>query len=849
MKKMKMFLTVVLFYANLAVAGELKIAELQLENVIKLESQSIKPSETANLAIPALPAIPGKVIVLHFFAVSKSEKFAGCNYNASLEINGIKLGRYTTGGDERLVGRDPEFEFIGYDDQYKGRSFPVFSGHLLQTLFAPDFITGNNGTIDKLGAVFIMDISDIARGVDGNFLKIKNENNSCFLLVGNIEIGWIDKNLLPGQKEEVPRRSMISDKITLKGITLGQAKGGGFSVKITNDTELLVETAIGMDNKIVSSLIADDNSSPLDVNVSKEKIGTIGYHITASWPNVTMDRTVKICNDLVYWNERWTNKTNKKIGVPFRHRLFLKGHAARVLLSGNPDVSTIENAAANPTVFLESKIRSGYGVGVTAENDWLRLLMWLRTKGGIGEIYSETLALDAGKSIDFEFTITPVRDSGGYWTFINNLRDRWGVNNYCMKCPVFFEYAQAADCNSKEEMIRKSLGHLGPVYITKTPWINGEECSIITSGLYPKLPSGATPAPGKCPDLDVNEFLTFRYLEGSWQRQAIVNKTIHRICPQVKVLQMTHPAMEVVYKPLQSKWPWAADVIQSREGLPFESATYSVAWLQDYVNKDWGILYYSPKPSSKYESFLLNNIRRNMDEYGFDGIYSDEFSWESYRQGYSRYDYSYWDGYSADLDQQGNIIKLKADNAFVTAEYQWKLIHEVLGRDKFFLCNSAAALKSINNLRIPRFIEGGNGSGTCSYNHLSSVPLIYGNTGDLQTRKGIFETVKGILGRGCIYSPFDKANLLLEGSDNFVCKLYPITICQLGPGCVKGKERLITTISGSYDWPGYSTMVRLYEYNADGNLITKNKSVTTKVGQKLELQVPVEGLIIVEIAE
>ena len=50
------------------------------------------------------------------------------------------------------------------------------------------------------------------------------------------------------------------------------------------------------------------------------------------------------------------------------------------------------------------------------------------------------------------------------------------------------------------------------------------------------------------------------------------------------------------------------------------------------------------------------------------------------QRGYSRYDYSRWDGFSADLDADGSVLRLKCDNAFVTESAQLRMLHEVLSR-------------------------------------------------------------------------------------------------------------------------------------------------------------------------
>ena len=122
-----------------------------------------------------------------------------------------------------------------------------------------------------------------------------------------------------------------------------------------------------------------------------------------------------------------------------------------------------------------------------------------------------------------------------------------------------------------------------------------------------------------------------------------------------------------------------------------------------------------------------------------------------------------------------------------------------------------------------------------------------GNFGDETSRRGIFEAVKACLSMGCIYSPH-ACNLLLEGPDNFVCKLYPITIRKLGPGWIEAQERLITNVSKTFDWPGHTVSIRRYRYNDQGDLLAPPDRLEIKAGQKLDMHVSKGGLMIVEIA-
>ena len=100
------------------------------------------------LALPPLPARPGKTVVLRLRLVSYAGTQAGCNSYARVAINGTALGRYMAGGDERLFGRAPSFEFT---EGHPGSSYPVFNGTALTTMFAPDVDRGDRMSTDGAG--------------------------------------------------------------------------------------------------------------------------------------------------------------------------------------------------------------------------------------------------------------------------------------------------------------------------------------------------------------------------------------------------------------------------------------------------------------------------------------------------------------------------------------------------------------------------------------------------------------------------------------------------------------------------------------------------------------------------
>ena len=804
-------------------------AKLPLADVLRLPDQTLPEMKQAvNIILPALPAKPGMTIILRFRMVSYAESMAGCNLNGAVELNGAPISRFAAGGDERLIGRSPTFEFA---EQYSG-GFDVFGGPKLDVLFAPDVDAGDRATRDGLGATFVLDISDLARGVDGNMLTIRNTRQPSLLskrydlIVRNIEVGWLRRDLLPKPPNMIPERPALKAGVSAGPLRLAWGAGGGFAVSAEKGPELMVETGIGMKKSVASDLIAADEAAQGAARVQVQPFGPAGFQASAEWPGFKLRRTVELKDGVAIWKERWANTGNEIAALPFRHRLFLREGAAKFMLTGDMNISSIGASAANPTIFIGARKETGNGFGVVAESDWLRLIAYYRNEGGVGEIYSETLALAPGSSIDFALAIMPVQDGGGYWTFINDLRRRWGLNDFCVQRPIFWEFTRAKG-NTLEEVMTKSLGHLGPIMVALGPWLRGQadiySVSANYGGQYPKLAAGAPPAPGRTPDFDVETFLTFKHRANYQDQFKKEVACLHKTLPQVKVIQIMHPAMEAVYKPLVARWPYAEDAILTKDGTVFEDPTYSSIYFGKQIEKDWGILYFVPRPGSAYLEALLGGVRMSMDACGGGGIYCDEFSWAFRARLYSRYDYSRWDGCSADLDTEGKVLRLKSDNAFVTESCQLRIMGEVLRRGKFFLGNGGAALRSVNSLPVARFVEGGNGVGAMVDAHLANVPLILGNFGDEKTLKGIFDSVKTCLSMGCVYSPM-AVNLLLKGPDNFVCKLYPITIQELGPGWVKGRERMVSTVSGSHDWPGRAATVRLYVYDAKGELLSRDET-------------------------
>ncbi len=837
-------------------------ASLPLSDAIAIGDVVLEPREVKEISLPAFPAQAGKVLVLRFRATAFAEKASGCSFCLEVDITGTGVSRLSEDGRERLIGRRPTFRLRNYP-AYKDVDFQVFSGRMIQTFFAPDVETADQQSTDGLGSYFALNVSDLARSIDGNTLTFRNIRHGSGaanrVILKGVEIGWADQAFVAQQKSRVPEREAMKTLTLRSGtMTLTQGLAGGFSVTGPQGTEMLVESGIRMDFNGTPDLIASDQPSgqaPAKVEAHLE--GKDAVVMKATWADFTLKRVLRLTPDgLVDWKEEWTNTGETIRGLPWQHRIFLRNKVAGFILGGNPEIETLLGCASNPTLLVTSA-KGGESFGITMENDWLRLLSRLHKEGGVAEIYTRDLALPPGASIQFSLLINGIED-GSYWTFINCVRKRWGVNAGLEERPTFWGWT-AAKGETREEMIKKSWAHLGPVnYCARgmrelPQWLGlSDDAIIVLEEKYPKLPEGAPPAPGNTPDLDVDAFLTYEHREYFWKERAKFIALSHQACPEARVLASREPGTTVAYMPLFHRWPNAEDVIRMEDGQPFRDRYYDQAYLSpSAVAKGWATPYFLPRSGSGYFATFMADIDRMLDECNADGFYIDEFSWTGALRNYSRYDYSRWDGYSATLDAGGNVVHLKSDNAYTTESSQIQVIHAIHKRGKYMMANGGSPLRALNNSRVSRFTEGGNGAATWGYAHLSDVPMILGNfgksRGDL-TAKNVFSDVKAVIENGCLYSPTG-SNLVLDGADNFVSRQYPMSVLELGSGIIKGKQRLITTRSGKYRWLDRDVEVKLYIYNEEGTLQNRRNLPIVRIAadQELEIQVPPEGLVIAEV--
>ena len=824
-----------------------------LEDSVKLGDFDLTaPGKSKAFELPKFPPKKGKIPVLRFRMLSYMLTNSGCNYSAIVNVSGTDLGPVTASNTSRMIGKRPFFEM---KSSYKGRAFAYWGRKNAEICvpFGFSFSLVDNDSVDGSATAFILDLSDVLSPVDGNSVKFRNIRNhipnvSLKLMVRDCEVGYLDTSKL---------QKLSSSQVAYEPLQIVKKRGynmlevgssGGFVYSSDNGPKLVVESHLSSNlNAPWTVLASDKRKSNGILSVKNRDFGKYGMETEIRFSkDVTLTRRLVIGEDgLLQWREVYKNTGKNIVAVPYHHNLSLGVNEPRIWLSGEPDGAFVPTALSHPTIVLEESKDKQRGMGITFENDMARLVSASKRVNDTAELYTTVLAIAPDKTITLEFSIAPIAQ-GGYWTFINDLRKRWKLNSVTATAPFFFDdidlYASFRKGKNLANMLRDNVGSWGTVYLALTPWRIGTWELVSHKENYAKLPAGTPRAVGKTSDLDIDKFLQFGAHDVIDQEQKHIIDLIHRNLPDVKLVQMNHASMEAVYLPYADRWPYADCVIKDANGKIFHSEHYDMK-LDIFRKKDWVIGYYVPYGGSAYYNFKLAMAQKALD-IGFDGIYVDEFSFAFPVAGYSRYNYLSWDGFSADIGPDNTIQHLKSDNAYTSVAYQHALVNLVRGQGKFFLGNGMAGSRSINNAPCLRFWED---FGRIGCAHIAKVPLILGHKKG-ESQKLVFEGVRYAIANGCVYSPFISSAKYLKGADNFVCKQYPITVVRLMPGGVVGRERLLTAVSGVFDWPCIpdGTKAVLYCYNKNGDRINVG-STTVITGGKITLNVPENGLVYAEL--
>lgn len=799
-----------------------QLAGQMTDTVALAPGEPIKSEEVRDFVAKG-PRASGKRTVLLLEIRMDNPLPGGSNYGMSLTLNGRDLGTARDWMNGRLLGKAP----VAHMKSYVGAQGPWYRGGWWLLTYAPDF-TGQQ-TEEGDDCLFLWDVTDLL-GPDGAArVQITSQTKRLEeqvkhpvpLVIGRFQLGLLDAKLLEralGTPRPVPP-PVKGTTLQGKGFTASLAAGGGLVVQVGKEPFLLrsqfsyprePEGGWNCLEPTPQSVGGLSRARPAgEPSWQPQVTRTAGgaLQVEAHGKRYALKREISLAGHRLLVRDTFTNLTDEIIGLRLDNQIDSTGRKiADVTLAGNnnPNLPVNVNPGDHPTVFVK---QGRGGLGLLAEDDVFRVQSRLEYSYPLGSLGDWHFGLAPRASYTLQWALYPTA-SGDAWDFINQVRRDWQVNFTVPAGSLW------CDCSSlmrmSDEDLKRYIENTGAYWIMATPWLD----------TWP-LPTRPT-----------HEQIL------ATEKEALAK--LRRVCPQAKLLMGTHPTMNFC-----------------PPGKYFDSEEYRDSWILDESGKHFWHKWYTDyfcTGLAKEQGFLnfcnfmtvgnsyYGKMVREADfaqvDCGVDGIYCDEFN---HYNNLSPNTYGRWDGHWVEVDPK--TFAAKTDNpmaqlALLTDEAQEQYARRVLARG-IFLANSQPVTRRLQNLHFTRFVETPVPEAARRGTLFS--PLAYGNPPFPKDEAGLFQYLRDRV-NNCAITHIGGMPPVTRPVAS--ARMFPFTPVDIRPGILRGQERIITTVSGQYGWPG-KYQARRFVYDAAGVLEEAQPAAKTYTGP-FAVKVPEQGMVIVE---
>ncbi|MEO6030152.1 MAG: hypothetical protein ABIR79_25065 [Candidatus Binatia bacterium] len=473
-------------------------------------------------------------------------------------------------------------------------------------------------------------------------------------------------------------------------------------------------------------------------------------------------RQVERFADRIEVRDTITNTTDAVIGLHVRHAVVTD--ASWLHLGGRPDPDVADAYSPwNPTVF--TPVGSG-GLGLVAEDDVFRQQLFVDFEVASGTIGMRTdlLCLAPGERQTMVWSIYPVR-TPSYWDFINAVRADWRVNRTVPGSFIWF--TPDAILGTPPDKLRTALARQGTAVASMFGgWVDprrSERPPVIGFGT---AVLGATFAP---------------YRE--------------RLRRAVQQLKDARPGVRVLlyFDSQRDSSPDAARRFADSLLVGLDGRPESVDWAGEFT-PSLGMV---PTAGNSYGR-ALREVVAAMRELGADGLYWDEMDGVDYRA--PRVTTHAWDGRTCALAADGTVeMKLGLVNLLSDA------VKSEYADTGMLLGNVPPTTRRFTERADLRMVEAESSEPWGPMAHLTT-PLAYiGNRRD--AAMVLAKIDEGLLPAGA----------RIDVAHEIVARLFPFTPEYLQPGTLRGRERIVTTESGTHGWRTCPGAVRAFRYDGAGH--------------------------------
>ena len=809
-------------------------------------------SRSDEFAFPAVLPKKGMTIVLKLNQRILSPTNNGWNRYCGIEINGAPMRSVTERNYPRLLGRGQAARTVGYKDK-EVPYWSISSQDLLLSFFGPaDHENIDRRIVDReFGYNYYLVVDDVINklviGADDrvesdkpNRIRFSNHLSSRYGLAGlyvkDAVIGYVPTskiNELSGvkMKSGKPIKSPAA-VITGKGFALNVSKTGGMELKVGKG-RIFFETMFSYPNKPVmkfNTFGLDKIEGQPGISAQVKKDGTVIFK-TGS---LNINRKITSCGHYIRFIDTIKNVSDKDQGLIWKNTVFYSGKMPESWRLSGVTGNQLSNkfGAANPTIFITDK--KTHGVGIVAEDTISRNLIDLRIDGNVISLGSQGLGIEAGKTLVVDWTIYPLAGKEiGYFDFINQVREDWGVNN-TIPGPFKFSFSRLPGMQLKFSFIGRWYGYCDGYKFTDQQYLDD---------IKRKAAAARKAFPGIKLLCKVETNLVPCDIKNFSMKDRLPLTRGDRTHPQTKYAQYLPPDVSqklVEFTPYRDSMLWNAN-----KGVMIDN--YYTYDNYDTIN----LMVQVETDNYRYKKFM-EQIELIMDKGGLDGLYIDQFN-PTARDGI---DYSKWDGYSVELDKAGNIAAKYYNFAITGAEGRMKIIKKIVSKGGIAFTNGHPVTREEQNSGRLSFAEMENDPVDPNA-YLNGMPpeTLYTASGHLASpiilnlRPGRYTKIPyrapndpraRLLTKGMIlalrngnipyyYTVDIPITGPTAGSYEITNWFMPFTPVKLGEGVMVGKERTIVCISGVYTVKG-NKKPDIAKFNQFGRPVKHDFKVTGKPG-------------------
>ena len=562
--------------------------------------------------------------------------------------------------------------------------------------------------------------------------------------------------------------------------------GGGFRI-ILKGGSYPIESSYsyphGGDNTLLSSPRPDAGSEK-SWSVSTEKLGTGRHRVRARGEFYAIERVIQLHANHVAIKDTLRNTTGKDVGIIISNHLNTEKKDLTSCYLGGLRGKGRRTALHNPTTFVSKR---DLGLGMIALDDVYVVQGRVYQEADRAGISTDMFGLAPKASCTLEWAIYP-SGSEDYYDFINQVRTDLGLNGKTVQGGFTFMGRTSPPSQERMDILRPKYVAMG--YLTR----RADHPDFPLEGIeFPEYP----------------------------QEMALLKKTFaetRQKYPDVHLMFHIAHSLYATNTP-DNIFPDSRVIDRDGKHVVFPE-NYEKYFTKDALDKGWRWYIFYPTLENSFGAAMLKAVDVMMDEIGVTGVWADGLM----AMFGGNFTYDRWDGHTVEIDLKTKTVKRKfASLHLLCQDAIIAYCDKIASKGGAVLCDSGpGTLTFARNARVAAYpVETGYVE-ECRKTHLAPLPMALASFSRCRSHRGTHGDILQKLRYGVLhfdyFCEFSQKSLLTY--------MYPITIEEIHSGCVRGREKLITSRSGTYGWPDSRNLHFVYPSDARG-VLRPNKFLTT----------------------